>query len=384
MRPKHPPAAESGVGKHTARESERAQACANGKERVAHAHPQIWPRDRKVSGPYFFAFPNLRETIPLLASSRPPPSPFDSMRCSRFLATTLLLTLTAALPAAEKPAPSAPAPTPYPLILGPIRLWEGDAPGALGQRPQDTPTLTPYAANKTKDTGASILIFPGGGYGGLAEHEGTGYAEFFAAHGITAYVLKYRLGSNGYRHPTMLNDAARALRMLRAFAKRDGRDPARIGVIGSSAGGHLASTLVTHFDSGNPSATDPIDRESSRPDLGILCYPVISLLEFAHSGSRKNLLGDKPDPELVKFLSSELQVTKDTPPCFLWHTIEDKSVPVENTLLFAAALRRVGGLPSVHIYEKGAHGLGLGRPGKLAPPWSDQLLYWFRERKFIP
>jgi len=295
------------------------------------------------------------------------------------------LTIAATVCAADQSAPAAPPPpVPYPLILGPIRLWDGDAPAALGQRPQDIPTLTPFPADAAKNNGASILILPGGGYGSLAEHEGTGYAEWFAAHGVTAYVLKYRLGSNGYRHPTMLNDAARALRLLRTYAKRDGRDPARIGVIGSSAGGHLAATLATHFDAGRADATDTVERESSRPDLAILCYPVISLLEFAHAGSRKNLLGDKPDPELVKFLSAELQVTKDTPPCFLWHTVEDKTVPVENTLMFAAALRRAGGLPSVHIYEKGAHGLGLGRPTKPAPPWADQCLYWLQERKFIP
>ena len=311
------------------------------------------------------------------------------MHFPRFFTTTLVaLTAAMALHAAETPprqaAPVAPTPTPYPLIMGPIRLWEGDAPGALGQRPQDIPTLTPFLADKAKDTGASIVIFPGGGYGSLAEHEGTGYAEFLAAHGISSYVLKYRLGSNGYRHPVMLNDAARAVRMVRAFAKRDGRDPARIGVIGSSAGGHLASTIVTHFDAGKPDDPDAIERESSRPDLGVLCYAVISLGEFAHAGSKKNLLGATPDPDLVRFLSNELQVTKDTPPCFLWHTVEDKAVPVENTLLFADALRKAGGLPTIHIYEKGAHGLGLGRPGKPAPPWGEQLLYWFSERKFTP
>lgn len=304
------------------------------------------------------------------------------IRSLRF--TFLNLIIIATVCAADQPAPAAPpAPLPYPLILGPIRLWDGDAPGALGQRPQDIPTLTPFPADAAKNNGASMLILPGGGYGNLAEHEGTGYAEWFATHGITAYVLKYRLGTNGYRHPAMLNDAARAVRLLRVFAQRDGRDPNRIGVIGSSAGGHLAATLATHFDAGQADATDVVERESSRPDLAILCYPVISLLEFAHAGSRKNLLGDKPDPELVKFLSAELQITKDTPPCFLWHTVEDKTVPVENTLMFAAALRRAGGLPSVHIYEKGAHGLGLGRLGKPAPPWADQCIYWLQERKFI-
>src|SRR5688572_7576704 len=278
---------------------------------------------------------------------------------------------------------------PYPLILGPIRLWEGDAPGALGQRPQDIPTLTPYPAASDKKTGASMLVLPGGGYGNLAEHEGKGYAEWFAANGIQAYVLKYRLGSNGYRHPVMLNDAARALRIVRALAKRDGLDPARVGVIGSSAGGHLASTLATHFDSskaGGPKldANDAYDRESSRPDLAILCYPVISLGEFAHAGSRKNLLGDSPSPDLIKSLSNELQATKETPPTFLWHTVEDKAVPVENSLLFASALRRAKVPFSLHVYELGAHGLGLGRPGREAPPWADQLLYWFKERKFTP
>jgi acetyl esterase/lipase len=284
----------------------------------------------------------------------------------------------------KAPAPAKAAPNPYPITPGPIRLWEGDAPGATGKRVQDTPTLTPFPADPAKRTGATMLIFPGGGYGNLAEHEGTGYAEWFASHGITAYVLKYRLGSNGYRHPVMLQDAARALRMVRGFARRDGLDPNRVGVIGSSAGGHLASTLATHFDAGNPNAADLVERESSRPDLAVLCYAVISFGEFAHVGSRRNLLGDNPDPELVKNLSNELQVNKTTPPTFLWHTMEDKGVPVENSMLFAAALRRAGVPFSLHVYETGAHGLGLGRPERPAPPWGDQLLYWFKERKFTP
>jgi len=311
--------------------------------------------------------------------SNPAPAMFSALR---FRTASLALALLSVLPAAEPPPPA--AAVPYPLVLGPIRLWNGDAPGALDQRPQDIPTLTPFAPEAAKKNGATILILPGGGYGNLAEHEGTGYAEWFAAHGVTAYVLKYRLGSNGYRHPTMLNDASRAVRLLRAFARRDGLDPARIGVIGSSAGGHLASTIATHFDAGKADATDPIERESSRPDVAILCYPVISFGEFAHAGSRKNLLGDKPDPALVTLLSNELQVTATTTPSFIWHTAEDKTVPVENAQLFAAALRKAGVPFSLHIYEKGSHGLGLGRPGKPAPPWADQCLYWLQERKFIP
>ncbi len=314
-----------------------------------------------------------------------------------FLIGAMLLSSVLSLPAADKaasdaktpPASAAPKAIPYAQILGPIRLYEADAPAATGQRPQDIPTLTPYLPDPAKRNGASMVILPGGGYGGLAEHEGKGYAEFFAQHGIAAYVLKYRLGSAGYRHPVMLNDAARALRMVRSFAKRDGLDPARVGIIGSSAGGHLASTLITHFDPAKPhgptlNASDSIDAESSRPDLAILCYPVISLGEFAHAGSRRNLLGDNPPAELVTALSNQLQVTKETSPTFLWHTVEDKAVPVENSLLFAAAMRKAGAPVSLHIYENGAHGLGLGSATRQAPPWADQLLYWFKERKFTP
>ncbi|MBC8041480.1 MAG: alpha/beta hydrolase [Opitutaceae bacterium] len=262
-------------------------------------------------------------------------------------------------------------------------LWSSPAPGALGSAPQDIPTLTAYLPSPKKRNGATMLVLPGGGYGELAAHEGQGYAEWFAAHGVAAYVLQYRLGSHGYRHPVMLNDVARALRTVRSWALRDGLDPARIGIIGSSAGGHLASTLLTHFDAGNVSASDVIERESSRPDLGILCYPVISLGEFTHQGSKQNLLGENPPPDLVRLLSNELHVTAATPPTFLWHTADDTAVPVENALLFASALRRAGVPFDLHVYEHGRHGLGLPNPKETVPPWDIDLLFWLKQRRFL-
>lgn len=276
------------------------------------------------------------------------------------------------------------ASSPTPFASAPIPLWPTAAPGALGQAPQDIPTLTAYAPAAGSANGASMLVLPGGGYGGLAPHEGEDYARWLAALGITAHVLNYRLGSAGYRHPVMLQDAARALRTVRAAARRTGLDPQRIGIIGSSAGGHLASTLLTHFDAGSPNSPDPVERESSRPDLGILCYPVITLGEFTHAGSRQNLLGDNPSESLVHHLSNELQVTPQTPPCFVWHTAADAAVPVENALLFASALRRSGVPFALHIYEKGVHGLGLPSAGKGAPAWDEACANWLRVRAFLP
>src|SRR5205814_5810147 len=173
---------------------------------------------------------------------------------------------------------------------------------------KDIPTLTPYWPDPEKATGAALVICPGGGYGGLAPHEGVDYARFMNEHGVAGFVLKYRLGSAGYRHPAMLQDAARAMRTVRARAAEWKLDPRKIGIMGSSAGGHLASTLLTHFDAGRSDAPDAIERQSSRPDLGILCYPVITMGERTHQGSKNNLLGKDPSPELVKLLSNELQV----------------------------------------------------------------------------
>jgi len=268
--------------------------------------------------------------------------------------------------------------------LDPIPLWPGGAPGALGTAEQDIPTLTAFLPTPEKSTGAAIVICPGGGYGGLAPHEGAGYAEWLADNGIAGIVLKYRLGSKGYRHPAMLNDAARAVRLTRANATEWKIDPKRVGIMGSSAGGHLASTLLTHFDAGKTDDADPIERFSSRPDLGILCYAVISMGPNTHGGSKKNLLGENPAPELIELLSNEKHVTKDTPPTFLWHTWEDKGVKVENSLDFAAALQRVGVPFDLHVYQKGGHGMGLGggRAGGVFHPWAADCLYWLKAQGF--
>ena len=265
-------------------------------------------------------------------------------------------------------------------------LWAEGAPGAIGKEEKDIPTLTPYWPDRSKTNGAAMVICPGGGYGGLAGHEGKDYALWFNEQGIAGFVLKYRLGSAGYRHPIMLQDAARALRTVRANASAWGIDPKRIGIIGSSAGGHLASTLATHFDAGTPAAADPIERVSSRPDVGILCYPVITMGEFTHQGSKENLLGKSPGPELVRLLSNELQVTRETPPCFVWSTWEDTAVPVENSLQFAAAMRKAGVQCDLHFYLKGPHGIGLGRdawtPSRLHP-WTYDCSYFLKTLGFM-
>ncbi len=264
-------------------------------------------------------------------------------------------------------------------------LWPNSTPGAKGDSPRDIPTLTPFPAPADNNSGSAIVICPGGGYGGLASHEGATYAQFLQKHGVNGFVLKYRLGSAGYRHPIMLGDAARALRTVRANAKQWKIDPDKIGIMGSSAGGHLASTLLTHFDAGNPQASDPIDRISSRPSLGVLCYPVITLGEFTHRGSKRNLLGDKPPAELVELLSNEKQVTGNTPPTFLWHTVQDNAVPVENSLQFATALRKAGVPFALHVYQKGRHGIGLADkpPFKNVHPWAKDLVFWLKAQGFI-
>lgn len=271
-------------------------------------------------------------------------------------------------------------------IKDPIALWPEGAPGALGTGANDVPTVTPYLPDPAKATGAAIVVCPGGGYGGLAPHEGNDYALFLNREGITCFVLKYRLGSHGYRHPVMLQDAARAVRWVRANAATYNLDVKRVGTMGSSAGGHLTSTLMTHFDLGQAQAADPVDRQSSRPDLGILCYPVITMEAFGHAGSRRNLLGEFPTAEQVQLLSNEKQVSPGTPPAFIWHTYEDQAVPVRNALEFASALERHGVPFDLHIYKQGRHGIGLAaKPPEFENPhpWAKDLVFWLKSQGFV-
>ncbi len=267
-----------------------------------------------------------------------------------------------------------------------LPLWPEGAPGALGKEAKDIPTLTVFLPDPAKATGAAMVICPGGGYANLADHEGSHYARWFNELGMAGFVLKYRLGSGGYRHPAMLQDASRAIRTVRARSQEWQLDPKRIGIIGSSAGGHLASTTMTHWDLGDPNAADVIERQSSRPDLAMLCYAVISLAqEFTHKGSRANLLGTNQPPELLRELSAEWQVNANTPPCFLWSTADDPVVPVENSLALAGALRRAGVPFDLHVFAHGPHGLGLGSrnfdPARFHP-WTEDGKRWLKENGF--
>lgn len=266
-----------------------------------------------------------------------------------------------------------------------ILLWSSGAPGAVGETPADKPMLSVYLPPKKDKPIPAVVVCPGGGYGGLAmSHEGLDIARWLNERGVAAYILQYRLGPR-YRHPAPLQDAQRAIRMVRTRAAEDGIDPKRVGVWGFSAGGHLASTVSTHFDEGQPSADNPVDQQSCRPDFAILCYPVISFNSpFTHAGSRKNLLGDKPDAALVANLSNETQVTAKTPPTFLFHTTADAPVPPENSIVYYLALRKAGVPAELHIYEKGPHGVGLAQRDPVLSTWPARLEDWLRGRGFAP
>ena len=236
--------------------------------------------------------------------------------------------------------------------------------------PQPAPRIDSYLPAPGAGTGMALLIFPGGSYRMLSEHEGRGYAEHFRARGIACFVVNYRVGADGHRDPAMLEDALFAIAHVRSRAAELALDAGRIGVMGSSAGGHLAAqTLVGH----GRYAADV----SLRPDFGVLCYPVITMSgPHAHAESRERLLGEAPSDALRDEASCEQHVTGATPPCFIWHTVADASVPVENSLLFAAALRRHGVPFELHLYEQGVHGLGLNTE----LPWANDCLRWLTAR----
>jgi len=257
-----------------------------------------------------------------------------------------------------------------------IKLWETSAPNAVGNTPLDIPTITPFPAPKDLASRAAIVVCPGGGYSHLSDvKEGSDVARWLNSLGITAFVLKYRLGMT-YHQPNQLLDAARAVRYVRTNAAKWDVDPDKIGILGFSAGGHLASTLGTHFDSGKANSTDPIERVSSRPDLMILVYPVITMGEFAHAGSKRNLLDENPSEDIVKQYSNELHITADTPPTFIVHTMTDTTVPVENSLMFVQALRKAKVPVEFHLYEKGPHGFGLAPTDPVLSTWPARCADW--------
>jgi acetyl esterase/lipase len=249
-------------------------------------------------------------------------------------------------------------------------LWQGAAPGALGTKPEDIPTVTVFEPDNELKNGAAMIVFPGGGYTALMDYEGEAYARWLAGHGYTCFVAQYRLTPNEYRLPVIFDDGARAVRWVRAHATEYGIGPRRIGIIGSSAGGHLSALLAVHFDAGRADAPDPVDRQSSRPDAVVLCYPAIHLPSWEKN--LDTLLGKDYTKELRLHYCAELHVRRDSPPCFLFHTFEDPLVPVNQSMLFAEALRDKNVPFELHVYQKGGHGLALGN----GHPWTAECARW--------
>lgn len=294
------------------------------------------------------------------------------------LAAVAVVALSAASALAQQPA--APA-----LQDGQIiPLWTGAPPGALGTDAADIPTLTVFLPRTVAPNTPAVIVCPGGGYVRLAaNHEGRQVASFLNSLGVAAFVLTSRLGPK-YHHPVELGDVQRAIRLVRGRAASWSLDTGRIGVMGFSAGGHLAMTASTMADAGNAGASDPVDRVSSRPDFAVLGYPVISMIEaWTHQGSKTALLGANADLALAAQLSGERAVTKDTPPTFLFHTNADTTVPPENSIHYYLALRRASVPAELHVFEKGAHGVGLANDDQALSEWSTLLANWLRVRGIV-
>ena len=265
-----------------------------------------------------------------------------------------------------------------------IRLWAGAAPGALGAAEIDIPGMTAYLPRNTPPGMTAIIVMPGGSYRNLAmNHEGRQVANYLNSAGVAAFVLQYRLGPR-YHHPVELEDAQRAIRTIRSHAEEWRIAPDRIGVMGFSAGGHLAAAASTHFDSGKTQAQDPVDGAGSRPDFAILGYPVISMIEpWTHQGSKTNLLGDQPSAELARSVSVEQSVTPGTPPTFLFLTNADTAVPAENGVAYYLALRKAGIPAEMHVFETGPHGVGLATNDAALGEWPKLLMNWLRVHRLV-
>jgi acetyl esterase/lipase len=263
----------------------------------------------------------------------------------------------------------------------PVPLWPDAAPGSLGSADSDNPKITVYLP-KGRNTGTGVLVLPGGGYAFLAmDHEGKQIAEWLNNLGVAAFVVQYRYAP--YHHPVEISDAKRAMRYVRSHAAEFKIAPDRIGVWGFSAGGHLASTLGTHYDSGDGASPDPIERIASRPDFMILAYPVIDPLGSAGKSSFENLLGKDADPTLVRELSNDLHVNAKTPPTFLVASGDDPIVSPECALNFYSALLKAGVPAELHMYQSGGHGYGLGLADPRVSSWSQRLAEWMRDRGLL-
>jgi len=265
--------------------------------------------------------------------------------------------------------------------MGFIPLWEGGAPGYVPAFGQPQPTLTPFWAEGQEKPRGAVVVCPGGGYVMKAAHEGKPIAEAINEAGVHAFVLSYRVAP--YTHPTPLGDAQRAIRLVRFNAEAWGVLPDRIAILGFSAGGHLAAHAGTAYDPGDPEAADPVDRVSCRPDAILPCYAVVSGVASPHLGSFRNLTGeDSPNAMVRRLLSPDMLAGPDTPPAFLWHTSEDDVVPVENSLLFAAALARHKVKFALHVFPEGRHGIGLGEDNALARQWPQLMRAWLAGQGF--
>jgi acetyl esterase/lipase len=262
----------------------------------------------------------------------------------------------------------------------PISLWDSGVPGLSSASPHFNPTLKPFLLDQDSKSPVMIVI-PGGGYHIKAPHEADPVARWLNAIGISAFVLDYRVFP--YRHPYPMLDGLRAVRVVRAHASDFNINRDRIGVLGFSAGGHLAATISTHWDVGNMDSHDPIETVSSRPDAQILCYPVITFCEDRHIGSMEALIGDSPTDELRQSLSAELQVNDQTPPAFMFHTANDQGVPVENSLKYAKALGKNDVPFDLHIFMDGPHGVGLAPDDEYLKPWTFLCQLWLKKIGFL-